>query len=311
MPGLPATDKTSLADVQDVARSFLTRSEFNYPRPTQELTDKFYKSAVEESNRRGITMESKAGKHFLGPCLLFSVRMTTTTYAHLENKATQMLLCIFIACTFYMDDAGQLENREDIEKFHERFFTGQPQPDPVLAALGDVLREMHQHFGRMEANIIVTSALNLYSSVILEFRTEELKIKATEPSYAAFYRTMSGATDAFGFFIFPPSLPVSEYIQAMPDLAIVENHTNDILSFYKEEKAGDDMNYVTLLATTRKISKLEALRLLVDECISSHENILRILAPSKNATAIYQKFFQGYLAFHVYTERYKLNELGF
>jgi len=106
----------------------------------------------------------------------------TTAYAHVEDKSTQMLLCIFIACTFYMDDAGQLENREDIEKFHERFFIGQPQPDPVLVALGDVLREMHQHFGRVEANIIVTSALNLYTSVVLEFRTEELKIKVCRVS---------------------------------------------------------------------------------------------------------------------------------
>jgi hypothetical protein len=87
-------------------------------------------------------------------------------------------------------------------------------------------------------------------------------------------------------------------------------NNSDILSFYKEEKAGDDMNYVSLLATTRKITKLQALRILVDEGIAAHERIVRILAPSKEASDLYQKFCQGYLGFHVYTERYRLDELA-
>ncbi|KAF5346174.1 hypothetical protein D9758_009928 [Tetrapyrgos nigripes] len=306
--GIPTNTKANnFEDVKDVMRSFLARAAFDYPRPPPDT--KFYELSVKEANRRGVTTETEAGKLFLGPCLLSSVRMTTTSYAHVENKSTQMLLCMFIACTFYMDDAGQHANREDIQKFHQRFFSGQPQPDPVLTLLGDVLREMYGHFGRIESNIIVTSAVNLYTSVILEFLPEEMNIKATDPSYATFYRTMSGATDAFSFFIFPPTLSISEYIQALPDLGIFMNHTNDILSFYKEEKAGDDLNYVSLLATTRKITKLQALRTLVDEGIAAHERIVRILAPSREASDFYQKFCQGYLGFHVYTERYRLDEL--
>jgi hypothetical protein len=60
-----------------------------------------------------------------------------------------------------------------------------------------------------------------------------------------------------------------------------------------------------------QISKIEALQVAVDKAIAAHENIMRILSPSKEAIQCYQKFNHGYMAYHIYAKRYKLGELGF
>ncbi|KAK7464260.1 hypothetical protein VKT23_006424 [Stygiomarasmius scandens] len=309
--GKSAQNQTNFSKVQNILRSFLAHFAFNFPRPSPESVTDLYQSAVQEATRRGVPLDCKGGELFFGSSLVASVGMTVTTYAHVENESIRMLITFFTACTIYLDDAAQLGDNDVVERFNERFSSGEQQPDPVLALLGDVLREMYQHFGRVEANTITTSALNLCTATVLEFRTEELGIKATVSAYAAFYRTLAGATDAFAFFIFDPKLSIAEYIQAIPDLGIILNHVNDIMSLYKEEKVGDDVNYISLLAQAKSIQKIEALQILVKKCIKSHENIVRILAPSKEASMMYEKFIQGYLAFHVYTERYKLHELGF
>ncbi|THU83755.1 terpenoid synthase [Dendrothele bispora CBS 962.96] len=238
--------------------------------------------------------------------------MAVTSYEHVEDKSTQMLICLFTAGVLYIDDADTAdpEDRRNVEKFNERFVAGEVQPDPFLALLGGVLRDVYNHFGRVAANSIVSAGLNLCNSVVLETCSKELGIVATEPDYALFYRNMAGTPDAYAFFIFPPTLSISVYIQAIPDIGKILNYTNDILSFYKEETTGDDVNCVSLVATSRKISKLEALGILIDECVAAHQNAVKIITPCKEALEIYHKWMQGYLAFHVYAERYRLNELG-
>ncbi|KAK7464254.1 hypothetical protein VKT23_006418 [Stygiomarasmius scandens] len=308
--GAPTNTETSDSGLAEAFRSFLTRCSFDWPR--RPFDTAFYELAIQESNRRGVTSTSKGASKYFGPCLRCGVSMATASYEHLENKETIMLICLFVSGTLYIDDVDPSipEDRQNVEKFTDRFVSGQAQPEPVLTLLAGVLRDMYNHFGRVEANGIVTSGLNLYNSVLLEIRSRELQIEVTEPAYASFYRNMSGATDAFSFFMFP-SVPMSDYIQAMPDLAIVLNYTNDILSFYKEEVQGDEVNCVTLLANGRKISKLDAVNVLIDDCVKAHQNIVRILAPSKEASEVYHKWMQGYFGFHVYAERYRLNELGF
>ncbi|OAX35054.1 hypothetical protein K503DRAFT_773896 [Rhizopogon vinicolor AM-OR11-026] len=50
---------------------------------------------------------------------------------------------------------------------------------------------------------------------------------------------MPDLPSVFVLFIFPSTLPVEDYIQSMPDLAIITGYVNDVLSFYKEEITGD------------------------------------------------------------------------
>lgn len=81
------------------------------------------------------------------------------------------------------------------------------------------------------------------------------------------------------------------------------------MSFYKEELVGDEVNQVSLIARCRRIAKSEALRLLEDDVVAAHDNILKILAPHRDALSAFKHFAQGYVAFHAALKRYRLDEL--
>ncbi|OAX32084.1 terpenoid synthase [Rhizopogon vinicolor AM-OR11-026] len=134
------------------------------------------------------------------------------------------------------------------------------------------------------------------------------KISTKTPSYPEYWRTLSGLPNAIAFLLFPSMLPVQEYIQSMPDLAIIADHMNDILSFYKEEISGDTANYISLRAASRAITKLDALREVIDQTVQAHHNILESWKPHTEAYDAYVSFFHGYVRFHC-TPRYKLEEI--
>jgi len=88
----------------------------------------------------------------------------------------------------------------------------------------------------------------------------------------------------------------------------VSNIVSDILSFYKEEKKGESANYVSFLAASRGITKLDALRDIIDETVNVHHNILKSLKDHPEAYEAYINFFHGYVRFHS-SPRYKLDEI--
>ncbi|KAG2069024.1 terpenoid synthase [Suillus decipiens] len=104
-------------------------------------------------------------------------------------------------------------------------------------------------------------------------------------------------------------LPTREYIQCMPDLRIVVNHTNDILSYYKEEIEGDPTNYLTLMAASRALTKQDALHELIEKTVQAHHNILECLRLHTKAYDAYVSFFDGYVKFHAALKRYKMAEI--
>jgi len=91
----------------------------------------------------------------------------------------------------------------------------------------------------------------------------------------------------------------------MPHLSVF----SDILSFYKEEMAGDTANYLTLMAASRGITKLDALHEIIDKAMQVHHNILECLKPYKEAFGAYVSYFHGYIQFHLVAPRYKLGEI--
>ena len=83
---------------------------------------------------------------------------------------------------------------------------------------------------------------------------------------------------------------------------------NDILSFYKEELAGETVNYVHLLrAVRRKESGIEVVRDLIEEVVGLSEEISALLVGE--AKEMWECWKVGYIAFHLCDSRYKLSEL--
>jgi hypothetical protein len=84
---------------------------------------------------------------------------------------------------------------------------------------------------------------------------------------------------------------------------------SDILSYYKEEIEGEPVNYVSLMAASRVLTKHDALRVLIEDTVQSHLNILEFLRPRAEAYDAYVNFFQGYFFFHIASGGYKLEEI--
>ena len=85
---------------------------------------------------------------------------------------------------------------------------------------------------------------------------------------------------------------------------------SDILSFYKEDLAGETANRTTVLATVNKQSKQQALSGLVDETVAAYLNALAVLEKDPEALASLKNFAAGYLCFHfAVNTRYRLSEL--
>lgn len=85
-----------------------------------------------------------------------------------------------------------------------------------------------------------------------------------------------------------------------------------MLSFYKEELAGETVNLMSLSANSRGISKLEVLQKLADETAAHYLRGSELLKRSDADTwGCYRSFALGYVEFHFFNaERYKLDQLG-
>ena len=107
-------------------------------------------------------------------------------------------------------------------------------------------------------------------------------------------------------------LPQVSPLHSDPLLMIANTTTqiSDVLSFYKEELAGENGNYISLEASQRRQEKIPVFRDLardVSLCVSRGANILEGSSEAKDA---YQCFIGGYVSFHIsYDSRYHLNDL--
>ncbi|KAF5346860.1 hypothetical protein D9756_010553 [Leucocoprinus leucothites] len=136
----------------------------------------------------------------------------------------------------------------------------------------------------------------------------EVKSKLA-PGFPQFTRRMSGISRAYCFQVFPPVLDVKEWIQVTPDLLHFIDHTNDLLSFYKEEFEGESVNFVSMSAKENGNTKVEALKQLADATAECYERAVQLLQSSPEALNAFRGFCIGFVAFHSLSVRYKLNNL--
>ncbi|KAG1736675.1 isoprenoid synthase domain-containing protein [Suillus paluster] len=266
-----------------------------------------YSECCQEAISRGFPMD---GNYSIRPYMGVGVAIMSNAYAHLPDCAIRMWICLFTTISTSIDDL--MERGEDLVhlyRFNERFASSQPQGDPVLNALNVLLWDIACLYAPPVLNLIVASSLNFMSSIVLDNETKDMQISAQTPLYPEYSRLLLGLADAYGFFIFPSTLPLQKYVQCMPDLMTVINHTNDILSYYKEEIEGDTANYLLLMAASRALTKQDALHEVIKKTVRAYHNVLEFLRPQTEAYEAYVSFFDGYVKFHAALRRYKLEEI--
>ncbi|KZV99838.1 terpenoid synthase [Exidia glandulosa HHB12029] len=248
------------------------------------------------------------GSSTLAPFIPAGATVVMTVYAHLPADHTRTIIGLLTAYFLYVEDLFEHDVAR-VQNFNSRFARGEPQNDPALDGLAQLLRELPQHFPLIAANIIVMSFLNLFTGTLLEQATQGASLSQDSTRYAVFVRALSGVQDAYAFFVFPAQLPLESYVQAIPDVGDYLTYSNDILSFYKEELAQDSANHVSTLSAAQGQTKADVLAGLVDTCVSAHERAQRLLAPYPEALQAYLAAAIGSIGFHVVNKRYRLHEL--
>ena len=84
---------------------------------------------------------------------------------------------------------------------------------------------------------------------------------------------------------------------------------SDVLSFYKEELAGESLNYISLRAKINKTTKLEELKNVVNDCLGALRQIQQLEQDFPAVCGPLAPCWPGYLRFHLSAPRYKLLEL--
>ncbi|KAJ7244059.1 isoprenoid synthase domain-containing protein [Mycena rebaudengoi] len=212
---------------------------------------------------------------------------------------------------FYVDD---LSAQPFLEDFQRRILLGLPQEHIPLANFHKVLGTLYKYWDPINANSMVCAAMEFVSGTVLEERKEitEMMVQPSASQWARYLRTKSGMAPGFSSTAFPRSAhpDISVYIQALPDIEEYLCFVNDILSFYKEDLAGETMTYVQIRAKTSQKHPKRVLAEMVQETGDLHRRIDATLAGNPNALKSWKTLEYGFIGWHLSLERYKLAQLG-
>lgn len=197
-----------------------------------------------------------------------------------HDRDIRLLIAKLTFFTLYVDDkSSRCDDPTPFTEFQQRYTLSMPQSDPVLDQFVICLKQVWTHWDPISANAIVTAILEFVNGCCIENSTTGMQLNPHARRYPYFLRSKTGGTQAFAFFVFPktqyPNL--REFIQAIPLISHWAEYTNDILSFHKEELAGETDNYVHLRAKVTGDKPLQVVKDLVDDALSTAAEIEKIL----------------------------------
>ncbi|KAJ7269807.1 isoprenoid synthase domain-containing protein [Mycena rebaudengoi] len=229
-------------------------------------------------------------------------------YLSLEEKFAFAMYCWFF---FYIDD---LSAQPYLEDFQRRMLLGLPQEHIPLAGFQKALIRLYSYWDPVNANSMSCAAMEFVSGTVLEERKEviEMAVRPSASNWARYLRTKSGMAPGFSSTAFPSSAysDISIYIQALPDMEEFLCYANDILSFYKEDLAGETMTYVQIRAKTTQKHPKRVLVEMVEEMGDLHRRVQGTLAGHPDALNSWKTLEYGFIGWHFTLERYKLGQLG-
>ncbi|KAJ6500291.1 isoprenoid synthase domain-containing protein [Mycena vulgaris] len=213
---------------------------------------------------------------------------------------------------FYIDDGA---GKPFLENFQQRDLMGYPQEDPPLQHFHQILGGLYKYWDPICANSMACAAFEFISGTVLEGRKEvsEMEVQPTASSWPKYLRAKSGMAPGFSCTAFPKNThpDISTYIQVLPDIDDYLCLVNDILSFHKEELAGETMTYVQVRSKTTRKHPRQVLIEMVQEVGEIHARILATLRGHEEAFLAWTTLENGFIAWHLSIGRYKLSELGF
>jgi len=159
------------------------------------------------------------------------------------------------------------------------------------------------------------------------YMTERMKINPAAAHHPDYMREKTGIGEFYAFAIWPVAQfpDISGYVQAVPAISRFRSKlvspssrlgltaqpdiVNDILSFYKEELAGETVTCAHLLRAVRhKENGLEVVHDFIDEAVGLSQEIDALL--SGDVKGMWECWKTGFITWHLCDSRYKLTELS-
>ncbi|KAI0689740.1 isoprenoid synthase domain-containing protein [Cytidiella melzeri] len=230
----------------------------------------------------------------------------TIGYGHTRFDV-QAQIALFSILGLCIDDF--LVSDEALDCFSDRLLSGSPQLDPILDCMVDNLSRMHDFFPPYAAKTIILSAIAFIDATLHDKDNSGTSHHAALP-YVNFRRMRSGMGEIYHFFIWDKfSFPdVYTHIQSIPEIISYLNFGNDILSFHKEQLAGEKENYIHRRAIVTQKDVDAVLIDVVNEVVEAVDKARAMLVGEREKKT-FEMFLKSYAAFHYMTPRYKLAEL--
>ncbi|KAF9468658.1 isoprenoid synthase domain-containing protein [Collybia nuda] len=175
---------------------------------------------------------------------------------------------------------------------------------------------MYLFWDALPANSIVCAALEFVNGCALENHADIQNIVpcSSSPSWPYYLRAKTGVAPAYSFMIFTKNVhpKLSHFIQAIADINLFIDLTNDTLSFYKESMDNEEGNYVTNRSLVHGKPPIRVLSEVADEAYAAYSRVSKSLKTqgTPEAYKAWMTFVHGYITFHVTQGRYRLEELN-
>ncbi|PSR80103.1 hypothetical protein PHLCEN_2v6804 [Hermanssonia centrifuga] len=236
-----------------------------------------------------------------------SISMATTTFGH-THPDVQVHIALFTVLALCIDD---LEVKSTaLDEFVSRLHTGRRQLHPVLDYLVENLQHLPEYFPPYAAAAIFAATIQFINSTVFDKEAESMPLSQESLPYVLYKRARNSLGEVYGFYVWDKySFPdISVHIQVISDTMTYLNYANDILSFYKEELAGETGNFVHDQAIVTGYTVEKVLSDLLDEVVVS-VNRARVLLKGEKERQTWEQFLAGYVAFHFFSPRYRLLDL--
>ncbi|KAI3605500.1 hypothetical protein WG66_005896 [Moniliophthora roreri] len=278
--------KESLATVDQVTfiiRGFLDR--LRYSEPVVSQTDRQYleKTIHSEFAR----YEQHHGAHYSE-----WLNHTVTPSVAMAQASTQILYRLRNRWAIYFDDVMS----SSLASLQRDLISNNTDSD-VIVDFRRFLLDAYQIWDPISANFMSSSWMEFLNGCAIEASDElgAMEIQKTAMFWPDYLRSKTGLAPAYTYAIFSKELhpQLSAYIQTIGDANRFIELANDVLSFYKEELAGETNNYVHTRAFTRGTSAIQTHQEVAEELISIYERVCVTLEGLE--LEAWKTFVNGYL----------------
>ncbi|KAF8634532.1 hypothetical protein AX15_000831 [Amanita polypyramis BW_CC] len=273
------------------------------------INKELYSDARERILQLGYPLNDATTMEAFEPHLIVGADMIATIYPASGKDAdlrTYMAAfnSLIIACDNIFAD-----NPDLITVFNNRLVQGQQQDHPLLEASAQCVQELSKYWDPIMADILRQSTMSFITALTMEHRLKNTQLSNSDSQLARSLREMIAAGMLYALWMFPADAAPEIYMPALPYMNTFIWLSNDILSFYKDELAEKDTNYLSICARSNGTTKLVELRRAVDECIDAYEQVEKLVSGHLDVRDNVLYGLSGVLRHHLSVSGYQLAEL--